>query len=170
MDQELERGGQDARNRVQLRLIETDELGDVLAGISFLRTLAEVDGNHIALVGHSFGASLSILAAERDNTLKAAVVFSVGGYSWDRSSLLRSRLLEAVRNISVPIFLIHAANDYAVKPGEALSAEMTRLKKPNQLRIYSSTGKTPEDGHDFIHREIATWEADVFKFLDRYMR
>ena len=170
MDRELEANGQEARNRIQLRLMETDEIDDVLAGLAFLRALPEVDRNRTALVGQSFGASLSILAAERDSALKAAVVFSAGGYSWDRSPLLRSRLLEAVSNTSVPIFLIYAANDYSVTPGEALSAEMTRLKKPHQLKIYPATGQTPDDGHDFIHRETRIWESDVFNFLDEYVR
>jgi len=170
MDRELAVSGQEARNKIQLHLMETDELDDVLAGLAFLRTLPTVDRNRIAIVGHSFGGSLTILAAERDKTIKAAVVFSAGGYSWERSPLLRTRLLTAVADMSVPIFLIHAANDYSVIPGETLSAEMDRLKKRQRLRIYPATGQTVDEGHDFIHREVTTWEPDVFQFLDEYVR
>ena len=170
MDKESEAKGQEGRNRIQLRLMETDETNDVQAGLVFLRSLPEVDLNRIAVVGQSFGASLTILAAERDSSLKAAVAFSAGGYSWDRSPLLRTRLLAAVANTSVPILLIHAANDYSVTPGESLSDELTRLKKPHQLKIYPATGQTPDDGHDFIHREVGTWESDVFRFLDHYLQ
>ncbi|HKA17573.1 MAG TPA: prolyl oligopeptidase family serine peptidase [Blastocatellia bacterium] len=170
MDREFTQNGQEGRNKIQLHLMESDEIDDVLAGLSFLRSLPEIDRNRIALVGHSFGASLTILAAERDKNVKAAVVFSAGGYSWDRSSLLRIRLLSAVGNISVPIFLIHAANDYSVIPGKVLAAELERVKKPQRLKIYPATGQTTDDGHDFIHREMAIWEPDVFKFLDEYTR
>ena len=170
MDREFTSNGQEARNRIQIRLMETDELNDVLAGLAFLRSMPEIDRNRIALVGQSFGGSLTIFAAQRDRIVKAAVVFSAGGYSWDRSPLLRNRLLAAVANVSVPIFFIHAGNDFSVTPGEALSTEMSRLKKPHQLKIYPATGQTPEDGHDFIHREIATWEPDVFRFLDQYVK
>src|SRR5262245_26938030 len=58
MDREFTQNGQEGRNKIQLHLMETDEIDDVLAGLSFLRSLPEIDSNHIALVGHSFGASL----------------------------------------------------------------------------------------------------------------
>jgi carboxymethylenebutenolidase len=60
MDRELAAHGQDARNRLQLALLESDQLNDALAGLAFLRALPEVDSHRIAVAGHSFGASLTL--------------------------------------------------------------------------------------------------------------
>jgi len=77
--------GQVARNDLQLRLMEGDELNDVLAGLAFLRARPDVQAGRLAVVGDSFGGSLTLLVAARDSTLRAAVAFAIGGYSWGRS-------------------------------------------------------------------------------------
>src|SRR5262249_187814 len=116
MDREFTQNGQEGRNKIQLHLMESDEIDDVLAGLSFLRSLPEIDRNRIALVGHSFGASLTILAAERDKNVKAAVVFSAGGYSWGRSFLFLIWVLFAVGRISVSIFFYHVSKQLPLLP------------------------------------------------------
>ena len=170
MDSAAAAGGQAARNDLQLRLMEGDELNDVLAGLAFLRARPDVQAGRLAVVGVSFGGSLTLLVAERDSTLRAAVAFAIGGYSWERSLPLRARLLEAADRTRVPIFFIHATNDYTVASAEALGSEMTRLGKPNRVKIYPAVGNTPEEGHDFIDLGVRTWEADVFGFLNQYVR
>src|SRR5215468_7907545 len=123
MNAEFAAHGQDARNAIQLKLLENREISDSLAGLAFLRALPEVDARRIAVVGDSFGGSLTVLEAERDSDLRAAVVFSCAGYSWDKSPPLRARLLAAVDH-APPIFFIHAANDYTLAPGKGLDAEL----------------------------------------------
>jgi dienelactone hydrolase len=169
-DSALVAGGEEARNRLQLRLLETDELNDAFAGLAALRALPEVDARRVAVAGHSFGGSLTLLMAERDSTLRAAVVFSGSARSWPRSPPLRERLLGAAAHTVVPVFFLFAANDYSVAPGEALAREMARLGKPNRLKIYPPVGHTAQEGHAFVHRRVAEWEPDVFAFLDPLMR
>ena len=170
MNRVLAAEGQDARNRLQLQMLEGDSLDDASAGLAFLRTLHGVDAHRIALVGHSYGASLSLLMAERDDTLRAAVAFSGSTASWDRSPPLRARLVTAVDHAKMPIFLIEATNDYSIEPTKMLSAEMERLHKPYRSRIYPAVGTSADDGHGFIDLGVDTWEADVFEFLDAEMR
>jgi carboxymethylenebutenolidase len=170
MDSAAAAGGQVARNDLQLQLLEGDELNDALAGLGFLRARPDVRAGRLAVVGVSFGGSLTVLVAERDSTLRAAVAFAIGGYSWERSPPLRARLLEAADRTRVPIFFIHAANDYTVASARALGSEMTRLGKSNRVKIYPAVGNTPEEGHDFIDLGVRTWEADVFGFLNQYVR
>lgn len=170
MDQALAAQGQEARNQIQMHLLEADELGDALAGLAVLRALPEVDPRRVAVAGHSFGASLALLVAERDSTLRAAVVFAPAGFSWGRSTQLRARLLAAVDRTAAPIFFIHAANDYSVEPGKALGAEMARLGKAHRVTLYPPVGQSADEGHDFVHRRVATWEPDVFAFLDAHVR
>ena len=127
-------------------------------------------GADVAVIGHSFGGSLTLLMAEREGNLRAVVIFSGAGYSWDRSPQLRARLLAAVAHVGAPIFLIHAANDYSVAPGKALDARLRELGKQHRLKIYPPIGRTADEGHDFPYLGVSSWEPDVFAFLDEHMR
>jgi len=170
MNSELAAHGQDARNALQLRLLENRELSDAAAGLAFLRGLPEVDARKVAIVAHSFGGSLTILQAEREPDLRAVIIFSCAGYSWDRSPELRARLLTAMAHIRAPVFFIHAANDYSLNPGKALDGRLEQLGKPHCLKIYPPIGRTPDDGHAFPLLGVSIWEPDVLAFLDEHMR
>ncbi|HEV8362363.1 MAG TPA: dienelactone hydrolase family protein [Gemmatimonadaceae bacterium] len=169
LNRERETKGLEARNDLQLRLLDS-ELEEVMAGLALLRTLREVDIRRIAIAGHSFGGSLTLLAAERDSTLRAAVVFGGAARSWDGSPKLQQRLLEAVRRARPPPFFVFAANDYSVAPAKVLSAELDKLGKPHRTMIYPAVGATPAEGHAFVYSSISTWERDVFLFLAEHMR
>lgn len=170
MNRESATRGPEARNELQLRLLEGREMDDALAGLAYVRALPDVDSRNVGIVGHSFGGSLSLLMTEREPTLRAVVIFSAAGYSWDRSPQLRVRLLAAEAHTQSPVFLIHAANDYSVAAGRALDAGLRQLGKPHQLKIYPPIGRTAEDGHDFPFSGVSVWESDVFDFLDEHMR
>ena len=170
MNRALAAHGQEARNALQLQLLEGRELTDALAGLAFLRKLPDVDPHNVGVVGHSFGGSLTVLMAEREPDLRAIVEFSTAGYSWDRSPELRERLLAALAHVRSPMFFIHAANDYSIAPGKALDARLQQLGKAHRLKIYPPMGSTPDDGHNFPIIGVSRWEADVFAFLDEYMR
>jgi carboxymethylenebutenolidase len=170
MDDAFASGGQVARNQIQLRLLEGDEMNDVTAGLAYLRALQGVDPMRIAVVGHSFGGSLTVLLAEHDPSIRAIVTFGAGGYSWVQSAPLRARLTTAVGRMSASAFFIHAENDYSIRAGTELGAEMARLGKPHRVKIYPGVGQTAAQGHDFIHLRISTWEPDVLTFLNEQMR
>jgi dienelactone hydrolase len=169
MSNAMKEKGQEERNKVQLHQLETDQLQDMIAGITFLRKRKDVDTGRMAIIGHSFGGSLALLVAEHDPGLKAVVIFGATGYSWDRSPQLRSRLMSAVKNITVPIMVIHAQNDYSTNPGYALDSFMNKLNKPHLLKIYPPFGNSPFEGHNMIFLSIKTWETDVFKFLNKIL-
>jgi dienelactone hydrolase len=170
MNREFAARGQEARNAIQLELLEKRELDDARAALAFLRAVPGVDSSRLALVGHSFGGSLTILLAEREPGLRGAVIFSATGYSWDQSPELRSRLLAALRRIRAPVFFIHAANDYSLNPGKVMDERLARLGKPHRLKIYPPIGRTPDDGHAFPLTGVKIWESDVFKFLNDWMQ
>ena len=162
--------GKDARQRLQFVLTTTDHLDDVTAALSFLQSAPAIDAKRIAIVGHSFGGQLTLLAAERDNTIRAAVTFAAAAGSWERSPELRKRLLTAVDKSTAPIMLIQAANDYSTAPSYALADELERLHKLHLLKIYPPVGQTADDGHNFLYLAIPQWEHDVFGFLDEYLK
>lgn len=166
---ELAAHGQEARNRMQMQLMETVELDDAVAGLTYLRALSDVDPHRVAVAGHSFGGSLTLLMAERDSALRAAVAFAAAARSWPVSPQLRERLTQAVDHTTVPVFFIFAANDFSVAPGKVLSAEMERLGKTHRLKIYPAVGHTAQEGHGFVHYGVKSWEPDVFAYLTMHM-
>ncbi|MBZ5595502.1 MAG: dienelactone hydrolase family protein [Acidobacteriia bacterium] len=170
MNSELAAHGPEARNTLQLQLLENRDISDAHSGLAFLQALPEVDARRVAAIGHSFGGSLTLLLAEREPALRAVVIFSGAGYSWDRSPQLRARLLAAVAHIAAPVFFIHAANDYSVALGKSLDARLEQLGKPHRLKIYPPIGHTADEGHDFPYLGVSSWEPDVFAFLDEHMR
>ena len=170
MDSESAARGQQARNALQLQLLEHREMDDARAALNFLRALPDVDAQDVALVGHSFGGSLTLLLAEREPNLRAVVIFSGAGYSFDRSSELQARLLAAIDHIAAPVFFIHAENDYSLSSGKVLDARREQIGKPHRLKIYPPIGSTVDDGHDFLNLGLNIWEPDVFAFLDDNMR
>jgi dipeptidyl aminopeptidase/acylaminoacyl peptidase len=162
--------GKEARQHLQFMLATTDHLDDVMAGLSFLKTAPVIDPKRIAIVGHSFGGQLTLLAAERDNTLRAAVTFAAAAGSWERSLELRERLRAAAEKTTAPIMLIQAANDYSTAPSEELADELRRLHKSYVLKIYPPVGRTADDGHNLLYLAIPQWERDVFGFLDEHVK
>lgn len=162
--------GKDARQHLQFVLATTDHLDDVLAALSFLKTVPAIDAKRIAIVGHSFGGQVTLLAGEQDSTLRAVVTFAAAAGSWQRSAELRERLGAAVEKTTAPIMLIQAANDYSTAPGKDLADELRRLHKPFVLKIYPPVGQTSDQGHNFIYLGIPQWERDVFSFLDEHVK
>lgn len=158
--------GKGARQHLQFVLATTDQLDDVMAALAFLKTVPAVDSHRIALAGHSFGGQLTLLAAERDKTIRAAVTFAAAAGSWDRSAELRERLTAAIHNTNAPIMLTHAENDFGTTAGKALAGELERLHKPYVPKIYPPVGLTHEDGHGMLYENIPAWEPDVLEFLD----
>ena len=162
--------GIDARQKLQFALMTGPHLDDTLAALSFLQALPGIDARRMAVVGHSFGGQLTLLAAECDKSLRATVTFGAAANSWAKSPDLRQRLLAAVKAANSPIMLIHAANDYDTSAGRDLAMELECLHKSFLLKIYPAVGKTSDEGHNLVHNSVPLWEADVFRFLDQNVR
>jgi carboxymethylenebutenolidase len=170
LHREEEAQGKEARQHLQFTLLTTEQLDDVMAALAFLKSAPRIDSRRIAVAGHSFGGQLTLLAAERDPAIRAAVTFAAAASSWERSAELRERLIRAVGKTNAAILLIHAENDFSTAAGRDLAAELERLHKSHVLKIYPAVGLTSEEGHGMLYEDIPAWEDDVFKFLDQYVR
>jgi carboxymethylenebutenolidase len=155
--------------RLVIRLHETQQLPDQLAGIAALKRQADIDVAHIGVMGVSFGGIQAVLAATESVGLRAAVNFASAAMVWEESPLIAQWLKQRVVQARVPIYFAQAANDFSTQPTLALSAEMKRLGKPYQAKIYPAVGTTAMEGHRLVtHPDL--WTADVFAFLDAYLR
>ncbi len=170
MGRALQAEGDEGRNRVQLQLLDHEAMDAAAAALAQLRTRPDVDVTRIGVAGHSFGGSLSLLMAERDPAIRATVIFGGAAGSWNRSAILRERLLRAVGRMPAAALFVYAQNDYSTAPGSALAAEMQRLEKRHALKIYPPFGADTRAGHGLVFRSVRTWEADVFAFLDAHLQ
>jgi carboxymethylenebutenolidase len=170
LQREEEAKGREARQHLQFTLLATEQLDDVMAALAFLKSAPRIDSQRIAVAGQSFGGQLTLLAAERDPTIRAAVTFAAAANAWERSPELRARLLSALNKTNAAIMLTHAENDYGTTAGRAMADELERLHKPHLLKIYPAVGLTSDDGHGMLYEDIPAWEDDVFRFLDQYAK
>jgi pimeloyl-ACP methyl ester carboxylesterase len=170
MAEALKQKGQEGRNKIQLQQLKTDQLQDMISGLTLLKNRKDVDKKRIAVVGHSFGGSLALLLAEHEIYLKAAVVFSAAGFSWERSPELREYLSTEVQHIKGTVMFVHARNDYSLKPGYALDSIMRRNNKPCLLKIYPAFGTSERDGHNLVFLNTDIWESDVLNFLNNILK
>jgi hypothetical protein len=88
--------------------------------------------------------------------------------SWANPKL-QKREKEAVRNASIPLFLIQASNDYSTGPSEVLGPIIRAKGGLNRATLYPAFGTTHQQGHGGFacwEEGIAIWGNDVLKFLD----
>jgi dienelactone hydrolase len=169
LEQEKATHGSRAADRLQVRLLESEQLDDALAGLTYLRGLPRVDSERIAVVGHSFGGSLSLVLAERAWNLRAVVTFGAAAQSWNVSPRLRQQLTGVAQRLRVPALLVYASNDYSVQPGKTLSDAIHRGVGSCELSILPANGTTIEEGHDLVYSGSDSWGPLVFDFLARHM-
>jgi carboxymethylenebutenolidase len=163
--------GQDAANHEMVRLMETEQLDDLLAGLSFMVSLRSVDSSRIIVAGCSYGGIETLLAAEGKSRFRAAIAISPAALSWRENPLLQKRLVEAVNRIDIPVFLLQPARDASLEPGRVLGAEFARLRKDFVGKVYPASGPTEEQQHCFGgSRGTHVWAPDALAFIARVLQ
>jgi dienelactone hydrolase len=159
--------GSDAANRLAVHLLETEQLRDQLAGLAFLQKLPQVDRERIVVAGCSFGGIETLLGAESRAGYKAAVSVSPGGLSWERNEYLRSRLIQAVRRMEIPVLIIQPAHDASLGPSRVLGREAASAGTPVTTKVYPATGPAKEQRHCFGGATgMHVWAEDAKAFLE----
>jgi len=146
------------------------ELEDVIAAVSAMRARPEIDSMRIAVSGSSRGGILSLLAAAEDKNLRAAINFCGGARQWADHARLRKKILEAASDVSQPVFLAQAANDFNPAATLELADELTRLGKGHKCQVYPPWGVNTAEAHMFEINGSAIWGSDVQQFLDVVMK
>jgi carboxymethylenebutenolidase len=166
VQQTLANKGAEAARRVVVQLLETEQLNDQLAGLAYAKQLAFIDPNRIAVAGCSYGGIETLLAAEQNVGYKAAISISPAALSWDHNPLLQKRLIQSVRETTIPVLLLQPPKDASLRPSRVLGAEAKRLGKPFTVKVYPDTGPEDEKGHCFGgSKGMHVWADDAKSFL-----
>jgi dienelactone hydrolase len=145
------------------------QVDDVLAGLKYLESRSEIRKDAIAIAGCSYGGIETVLTSERASAFKVAVDFAGASESWKGNVVLQKRLLAAVDHATIPIFFLQAENDYNTDPTKVLSAEMDRVKKPNQKKLFPPHGTTNAEGHGGFCTSPEDWGTEVGAWLDSHL-
>jgi carboxymethylenebutenolidase len=163
--------GAEAAHRMAVHLLETEQLDDQLAGLAYVKQLAFVDPDRIAVAGCSYGGIQTLLSAEQDVGYKAAISISPAALSWAHNTFLQKRLLQSLQGINIPVLLLQPARDASLEPSRVLGAEAARLGKSLTTKVYPDTGPENERGHCFGGvKGMHVWAEDAKAFLATNLR
>jgi dienelactone hydrolase len=161
------RGGMREGAATLTRLLGAEHLQDQLAALQWLLAQQFVQAERIAVAGNSFGGIEAVLGTAHAPYC-AAVDASGGAESWAAAPELQALMKDAVQKSNAPIFFFQAENDFDLAPSKTLLAEMQRVGKPGELKIYPSFGSSKREGHSFAYRGSATWFGDVLAFMQKH--
>jgi hypothetical protein len=89
----------------------------------------------------------------------------------DKSVELSQEFAAAPKVTAARTVGLRSASSRLICPPKAMAAEFGKLSKPYDLKVYPPVGRSGSDGHNFeYYTDVALWEHDVFKFLDRYVK
>jgi carboxymethylenebutenolidase len=157
--------GHDAQVCARL-LAESD---DVLAALRFVRAMPEVDPDRVAVMGSSYGGINSLLAAARDERLRACVSFAAAAMSWEPVPGLRPFLLHHADAIRCPVLLLQAENDFDLAPSAALAARRRAADGICERHLFPPFGAGAMEAHQIWVHAPQLWAPVVLPFLARYL-
>jgi alpha/beta superfamily hydrolase len=122
---------------------------DVLVGVSFFK---QNGVDNIALVGHSFGGAVVIMAATMDTDVKVVVGLSSQTYGTDRVNELSPK----------PLLLIHGERDRNL-PVRSSWHIFERAEEPKEIVIYKGSGHFLRECHQELYELLERWLIDKLK-------
>jgi dienelactone hydrolase len=130
--------------------------------VAYARTLGNVDGEHIVLVGFSLGATVA-LAAAAEHDLKATALVEMFG-------ALPRELRAGVKKLPVTL-VIHGEEDTIIPADEAycLIGLLAARRRPCEAEVYPGVGHmfSPE-GQDVQGAALLAAELRAMTFLDKH--
>lgn len=157
------------------------QVHDVDHALSFLFKFTFAGGEHVhqaALIGHSFGGSLAVFAAESALEHPPWAIADIQGaeLSWgDDGGAWKDPLLDAVSRRKVPIYFLQPSNGASIKPTIVL-AEKAAITGDHQFQATLFPpigGPTLEKLHsNFVDTPggVGSWAPSVMTFFARYHR
>jgi len=160
--------GTEAYDRQLARRIDR-ESDDVVAALAAVESLPEIRPGRIGVIGSSFGAIVTLLAASKSDRFRCAIDFAGAAMNWDRTPELRRTMIEAARKVRIPLFLIQAANDYSIRPTREIAEALAGSGQVVEHQIYPAFGVTKDEGHFLFRDGAVLWWPEVRRFLERWL-
>jgi dienelactone hydrolase len=171
MQRESALHGQAAGVRLGVRLLETSQVDDQLAGLAFLKGQPFVDTTRLIVAGCSFGGIETIFGAARHAGYRAAVSISPAALSWNNSPDLQTRLKDVVSKIDIPMFLIQPAKDASLEPSKVLGPILTRRNTANRVKVFPATGPEAQQAHCFGGAQgMHIWGPEAVAFVQAALK
>lgn len=160
--------GMPEAERLMVRLMGTQQLDDQLAGLAYAKTLPFVDPSRVVVAGCSYGGIETLLAAERGAGFKAAFSISPAALSWQGHTVLQNRLIDAVRNIDIPVLLIQPPRDASLEPARVLGDAAKKAgKRSFTAKVYPPTMPDSQQVHCFGGAKgMRNWAAEAVSFFN----
>lgn len=145
------------------------ESDDVVAAAEYVATLPEIDTDRIAVMGSSFGGTVTLWASTRSDRFACAVEFAGAAINWEHTPQLRAAMMDATRRIKCPIYFLQAENDYCVEPTRVLGAMVDEAEHPIQAKVFPGLGLSNDEGHFFERHGSLIWGPEIRAFLARWL-
>lgn len=145
------------------------ECDDVLAAFAFVGGLPTIDATRVGVMGSSFGGVNTLLAAAREPRFRCAIEFAGAAMNWDRNPAIAAHMIDAAKEVSMPIFFAQAANDFSTRPTTDIAAALAGSGVPFEAKIYPAFGHTPNEGHFLAGRGPLVWGPDMRRFLEKHL-
>jgi carboxymethylenebutenolidase len=158
--------GDEAADKTQLWLLQTDQLADQIAARTYLASLPHVQAHRIAVMGDALGGIEAMLGAEQGGYC-AGVYAGGAAQSGSASAELRDRLVHAVDNTRVPLFFFQAKNAVDVPETRALYEVQHGAGRPAELKIYRAFGANAAEARGFVSEGVTEWSGDAIGFLEK---
>lgn len=152
------------------------EADDVLAAVEYLRSVPSADISRLGIAGWSLGGIVTLFAASRSRSFRAAVDQAGSVLMWRFSPALQAALTQAARAVTCPVLLMDAQNDAAPEAIPTLSQVMDAAGLPHRLIMYPPFTPTAQEaavapGHLLFSAEgLPIWGRDAIGFFDAYLR
>jgi dienelactone hydrolase len=157
-----------------------EEVAEVKAALAYVATLPQVDATRIAISGHSFGGSTTLLAASEALAPQPAVAVDLSGavLSWGNSPRWEQRLGSAAKLHRIPILFTQTVNEGPQQdptaPVVSLARAAESADKSEVMAAIFSRIDGVQWGHD-AHIEFMTngdqvdrWAPVMADFLARH--
>jgi dienelactone hydrolase len=153
----------------QLAIRLDRESDDVIAALSAVERMPEIRKAHIGVMGSSFGGTNTLFAAAKCGRFRCAIDFAGAAMNWDRTPRLRESMIAAAARVTMPLFLIQAANDYSIRPTKEIAESLKDSGRVVWSKIYPDYGFLPWEGHLFESTGQRFWAPDIHRFLELYL-
>ena len=136
--------------------------------IRTLRDAGDAD-SIVGVMGSSFCATNTLLAAAKCSDFRCAVEFAGGAMHWEHTPRLRRLMHHAAARLNRPTFFVRCANDCSVGPTRELAAGPEGTDKVFEAEIYPDFRLTRDEGYLFERDGMLIRGPDVRRFLERHL-